>query len=437
MLLVVACALLTEWSFGVPSVAPPDSAGFSGARAMEVLTQLIDDEPHPTGSPALEQTRVRLVEAFRGAGFEPQLQRVVCPPPHDCAEVVNVSVLVQGPSDHIAMFSAHLDSTPYGPGAGDDGASVAILVELAHYLKNHPPENDILLLVTDGEEIGLVGADAFVRHDPRARRVATAVNLEARGQSGRSILFRTSGENAWLIDAYAEHAPNPTATSVGSVVFDLMPHDTDLSVWEAFGIAGLDFAFIEDESAYHSAADTVANLDPGSVQSQGDNALAMLRALSNADLGDPPRGYAVWFDVFGLFLVHWPRGLTIWLALATLAGAVGGWWRLVRCAPVLTASVFALVAVPVAWIAPDLAYLLLVPCWGAALGSFAGRTGASLFGLTGACVVWFPILKGIAIALGVLAAPVLVVGGAMCAIWAVPFIRGPSTLGASTESHFQ
>jgi hypothetical protein len=145
--------------------------------------------------------------------------------------------------------------------------------------------------------------------------VAVAVNVEARGQSGLSTLFRTAGEDAWLIDLYAKYAPHPFTSSVHQVVFETMPHHTDLSIWELFGIPGVDFAFIDRPEAYHSMLDTVDRLEPRSVQSQGENVLAMLRGLADADLAHPPRGKAGWFDVMGLAVIHWPQPWTLWFCL--------------------------------------------------------------------------------------------------------------------------
>jgi beta-glucosidase len=292
---------------------------------MATLRRLIpDDQPHPRGSEEQTALQNRLVQILEELNLEPELQESwTCSPQGPCGDVRNILVHFPGESRQIVLFSAHTDSTEDSPGAGDNGQGVAILVELARQLRDKELENSVTLLFTDGEEDGRLGSIAFVESHPLAARVAVAVNLEARGQSGRSSLFRTAGEDAWLIDLYASHAPDPFSSSVHQVVFEAMPHYTDLATWESFGIPGVDFAFIEQPEAYHSPLDTVDRLDPRSVQSQGDNALAMLEGLSEADLSHPPRGHAAWFDVMGLGVVHWPRSWTFWLALlgAGLTGA--------------------------------------------------------------------------------------------------------------------
>ncbi len=314
---LILVAGLTAWRYRLPALADLSADGFSGARAMVTLKRLLpDDEPHPRGSAAQAEVIGRLLEILGELGLESEVQKAeACTHYGPCAEVQNVMVHFPGEMAETVLVSAHTDSVESSPGAGDDGQGVAILVELARYLRDRAHRNTVTLLFTDGEEHGLLGATAFIEGHPTAARVGAAINLEARGQSGVSTLFRTAGEDAWLIDLYARNAPHPFTSSVHQVVFETMPHDTDLSIWERAGIPGVDFAFIERPEAYHTALDTVDRLEPRSVQSQGENALAMLRGLVDADLANPPRGHAAWFDVMGVQVVHWPRPWTFWFCL--------------------------------------------------------------------------------------------------------------------------
>ena len=319
---LILITALTAWRYRLPALAEESTEGFSGARAMATLKRLLpNDKPHPRGSAEQAAVIGRLVEILEEIGLEPETQNATaCAPAgllsHDpCGDVQNVLVHFPGETEETVLISAHTDSVENSPGAGDDGQGVAILVEMARYLKPRAHENSVTLLFTDGEESGLLGAVAFIEGHPLAARVAAAVNVEARGQSGLSTLFRTAGEDAWLIDLYAENAPRPFTSSVHQVVFETMPHHTDLSIWEHFGIPGVDFAFIDRPEAYHTMLDTVDRLEPRSVQSQGDNVLAMLRGLATADLARPARGHAGWFDVMGVGVVHWPLPATLWFCL--------------------------------------------------------------------------------------------------------------------------
>ena len=130
------------------------------------------------------------------------------------------------------MIAAHYDSVPFGPGASDDGAGVAALLEIARMTQKLPASrNDILFLITDGEELGLLGAEGFVRSHALAKTIRVAINLEARGTSGRSLMFQTSDQSAWLIRHYANCTTHPTTSSLYQEVYKRLPNDTDFTVF--------------------------------------------------------------------------------------------------------------------------------------------------------------------------------------------------------------
>jgi hypothetical protein len=217
------------------------------------------------------------------------------------------------------MVAAHYDSVPAGPGAADDGASVAILVKVARMLAGEPPpRNDVAFLVTDGEEIAMQGARLFCAEHPWAKEIAVVVNLEARGSSGPSLMFETSRPDAWLASAFARTARRPITGSLFAEVYRRMPHDSDLTVFMRAGMAGVNFAFIGDARNYHTANDDLSRLSRASLQHQGDNALALVRELAAMNLSADRGGEAVYFDVMGLAVVRWPAVLSVPLALLAL-----------------------------------------------------------------------------------------------------------------------
>lgn len=330
---VVLWVALWGWTFvrfdpGEPRGA--DDPEFSALRAHATLGRLLpDDLPHPLGSPEQERVRARLVGELVALGVEPEVQRAeACSPLGGCGTVHNLIVTIPGQRESVGLIAAHYDSVPGSPGAADDGSGVAILIELARRYRHTTPTNTLVLLFTEGEEVGLLGALAFVEQHPLAARVDAAVNLEARGAAGLSHLFESGDDSAWLIRAFAERAPRPfLATSVSDEVFALMPHYTDLAVFKAFGVPGLGFAFAERPEVYHTAQDAVGNLELGTLQRHGDNAFAATEVLANVDLVDHPVGDAGYFDVLGMTLVWWPLHWTLPLALGGLgcAGFVG--WK--------------------------------------------------------------------------------------------------------------
>jgi hypothetical protein len=309
--------------------APPDprpadapASEFSAGRAAQVLKDLVGDgTPHVIGTEANARVRDRVVAAFRANGYAPEIQTAfVCGRGASCGTVHNVVVRRPGRQPGRAVLLAtHYDSVAAGPGASDDGVSVAATLEIARALAAEPPHrNEIILLVDDGEEAGLLGAEAFARDHPAARDVGAVVNLEARGTEGASVMFETSRENAWLVRLLARSLDRPMASSLFYPVYERLPNDTDLTVFKRHGMAGVNFAFIGGVARYHTPIDDVAHASPASLQHQGQNALAMIRALADGDLSNPPAGQSVFFDVLGLGIVRWPRGLTLPLAVGAL-----------------------------------------------------------------------------------------------------------------------
>jgi hypothetical protein len=289
--------------------------------------------PHPTGSPANAAAREYILSAFRRYGLDPQVQETVGVwrggRTVSAAVVRNVVARLPGlpgagaHGGKAVLLVGHYDSVPTGPGAGDDGHSVGVLLETLRALRAGPVlRNDVVFLLTDGEEIDMLGAAAFVSEHPWARDAAVVLNFEARGTGGPAHMFETSEGNGWLIRQFAQAAPYPRTDSVSYEVYRRLPNDTDLTVFKRHGYSGLNFAFIENVFFYHTAFDDVAHLDRGTVQQQGSYALSLARQFGNADLSRTKAPDVVYFTVPGRRVVVYSKGL-VW-PLALLAAAALG-----------------------------------------------------------------------------------------------------------------
>lgn len=296
--------------------APDDQ--FAVARALPTLERLIGDgEPHPVGTEANARMRTQVIAELEALGLNVTTQTALsCVTRFNvCGEVVNVMARLPGQSDGPAvLLTAHYDSVGAGPGVSDDLAGTAAILETARLLlAEEPLPNPFIVLITDGEEVGLLGAEAFTHHDWFAD-VGVVINVEARGSSGQSLMFETNVGNAWLIDAFARQAPRPAATSLLYEIYNLLPNDTDFSIYKDAGLNGLNFAFAENVAHYHTVLDDLRHLDLGSFQHHGDNILAAARALGSADLNDPPAGNAIYLDLVPGSLIRAPEGWAIPLA---------------------------------------------------------------------------------------------------------------------------
>lgn len=322
LLALLALAALSAWRSSPPSPRGADAPAteFSATRAAEVLERLLGDgAPRTPGSAAHAAFRERLLSEIGRLGLAPETDEgFACAPSGSCAQLVNVLAELPGTADGPAvLLTAHIDSVGAGPGAGDDASGVAAILEAARALLAAPRRNPVLLLFDDGEESGLLGAELFAR-SPRARTVGAVVNLEARGTSGPSLLFETSADNAWLVRRAVSRLPRPVTSSLFAFVYDRLPNDTDLTVYKREGLAGLNLAFVGSAARYHTREDSLANLSRASLQHQGENALALARALAETDLREPPPGRAVFFSLAGAFVLGWPLPAAPAVALLAL-----------------------------------------------------------------------------------------------------------------------
>ena len=328
VVLAALTLLLVVVQMRTPAPLGPDAPAnvFSAGRAYAVLQDLLGDgAPHPVGSDEQARVRERLVAQLEALDYPVTVQEALsCRSGSGayvtCAPVYNVLAELPGQTDGPAvLLLAHYDTGAMSPGAADDGAAVAAMVEIARLMRAHGPyRNPVLFLFTDGEERGLLGADAFWREHPWAQRVGVVINQEARGTGGRSQMFETTVDNAWLVEVYAASVPHPQANSLSYEVYRNMPNDTDLTVFKDAGIAGVNLAFIEQSAHYHTPLDNLGNLDRGSLQHQGESALALAQALAERDLANPPRGDAAYTDILGLGLLRWPAAWTLPLAVLAL-----------------------------------------------------------------------------------------------------------------------
>ncbi len=188
------------------------------------------------------------------------------------------------------LLLSHYDSalTP-SFGASDAGSGVVTILETirAYQASGKTPTNDIIILFTDAEEVGLDGARLFVKNHPWAKNVGIALNFEARGSGGPSnMIVETNSGNKNLINAFMEaDVKFPVASSLMYSIYKMLPNDTDSTVLRQGGdIDGFFFAFIDDHFDYHTANDNFENLDRNTLQHQGEYLLPLVHYFGDADL---------------------------------------------------------------------------------------------------------------------------------------------------------
>lgn len=253
-------------------------------NALKTHVVALADKRHPLGSTANHQRRQLLVEFFERLGLEVTVQKTQAIYEHPrrgrrarVAWVENIVALLDVPdSDELFAVMSHYDSVAYGPGAADAASGTAAVMEAAAALvEGERPKRDVLFLLTDGEEQGLMGAQGFFRTHPLAERVQLVLNFEARGAAGPAFMFETSDGNGDLVRALRQGNSHTVANSLSYEIYKRMPNDTDATIAIAQGKQVLNFAFIDDFPRYHTMMDRPSVLDDRSLFHVGSQALAM------------------------------------------------------------------------------------------------------------------------------------------------------------------
>ena len=315
--IVALLALAVMAAFSLKSLWPPTASGggpssFSAERAMAHVEALAA-EPRPSGSAAHRAAREYIVTALReGAGLEAEVRTAPATStrygqPYDAARVHNVVATIRGtdPSRRIVLV-AHYDTVLTSPGAGDDAAGVATLLEAGRALAvEYGGAPEVTLLFTDAEEIGAVGAEAFLASGNLDPKRTTVLNFDARGMEGPTALIETAGDEGRLVRAVARSGAPVTASSLMPTLSRLHGVGTDFRPFREAGAGGLNFAIVDGVARYHTPADAPAALDRESVRRQGEAAVRLVRALGDGD--EDSTGPVSYFTAPWAGLVVYPR----------------------------------------------------------------------------------------------------------------------------------
>jgi hypothetical protein len=269
----------------------PDTE-FSTERALIPLRE-ISKAPHYHGSKEHERVRSFLKNELNDLGMETEIQEgfVLNSESRSLNKPKNIIGRIKGTGNGKALLLlSHYDSSLVPSfGASDAGSGIVTILESlrAYKASGKTPKNDIIVVFTDCEEIGLDGAKLFVNKHPWAKDIGFVMNFEARGSGGPSVMIlESNGGNASLIEAFIEANPKyPVASSLMYSVYKILPNSTDSTVFREDGdIDSFFFAFIDDHFDYHTANDTVENLDINSLQHNGSYLMPLLDYFANTDL---------------------------------------------------------------------------------------------------------------------------------------------------------
>lgn len=271
----------------------------------------------------------QIVSGSYSLGFMPHGQVTVY------RSVQNLVVRLYGQAEtrNSLLLNCHFDSVYGSPGANDDIANCAIMLEILSILSSReaPTRHDIIFLFNGAEEVGLRASHGFITQHKWAKDIKVMINLEAAGSGGKEILFQTGPGNSWLLNHY-HVVRRPFAQVSSEEIFQSgkIPSDTDFRIFRDYGnVVGLDFAHIAKGYRYHTKYDHVKYLSQAFVQRTGENILALTLSISNGVELDNPENfsrndYAVYFDYLGIIFVHYTKeiGVIINFTISVLAVAV-------------------------------------------------------------------------------------------------------------------
>ena len=255
---------------------------------------------HPNGSPVVSTY-------FEGTNIIVYIRGALDPEGHWWA-------LGEKPDHSGVLLNAHYDSVSTGFGTTDDGVGVVCMLQLLRYFSTsgQRPDKGMVLLFNNGEEDYLNGARAFARH-PISNFPHSFLNFEGAGAGGRATLFRSTDAEVTSFYRGTEH-PFGSALSGDAFKSGLIRSDTDYTVFFGnLGMHGLDVAFFEPRSMYHTEDDDTRHTNKDSLWHMLSMAIHTTAGLaSDTDEtfeGDGGSGHGqarartgsdgVWFDLFG------------------------------------------------------------------------------------------------------------------------------------------
>lgn len=267
---------------------------WSTARALDHV-KAISLQPHYIGSDAHNDVKKYIETELKKMGLDVTTQKG-----YDISwngnmsQPENILARIKGSEsgNKALVLLTHYDSDPHSSkGASDAGSGVATILEgvRAYLAVNKVPKNDIIICITDGEELGLNGASLFVNKHPWAKNVGFVLNFEARGSGGPSyVLVETNGGNRKIMEEFmAAGTDYPVANSLAYSIYKMIPNDTDLTIFRQDGdINGLNFAFIGDHYDYHTELDSYERLDRNTLAHQGSYLMPLLNHFGNLDMTD-------------------------------------------------------------------------------------------------------------------------------------------------------
>jgi len=267
-------------------------------RLLSDLETLSSDrfEGRKTGTPGNRLAADYIISRFKEAG----LQSYNAEYKHHFnfknskGEVTNGTNLISyigGKADDVIILSAHYDhigmkGTDIFNGADDNASGVSALLAIAKYFSKEKPENTLVFIAFDAEEMGLQGAKAYLSSPvPLKSKIKLNVNLDMVSRNDRDELYASGTYHYPLLKEIILDADNKTGIKI------LFGHDipqsgkddwTFQSDHGVFAKEKIPFIYfgVEDHTGYHNQSDKFSNINPDFFYSASN---AILRSVVQFD----------------------------------------------------------------------------------------------------------------------------------------------------------
>ncbi|CAF1479747.1 unnamed protein product [Adineta ricciae] len=329
-LMIISGPLALYVSYAVPTVKLRSVSHdqFSEQRALDYLNNLTQFGSRVRNTRGNFQARDYLISELRRIDsrnkrhlwFQIELQNFT-----DAKEnlLQNVLVRVSNASKmkkHMPslMLSAHYDSVEFSPGGCDDGTGVVTILELLSNLVHDSTTTfstmDLIVLFTNAEESGLVGAKAFANHHRWQSDIRFFINVDS--MSCNEVAFLMEMTQSQLAIDYSRVA-RPRANVINELISMLPLWGTDFDALHSNHTrSGFDIGFPLDGYTYHTPFDQPIRIKQGIIQDLGNNLGILIRNLfqkENVSLSgnmidtDP----LIYFDVLSRYLIIYKQSTSI------------------------------------------------------------------------------------------------------------------------------
>ncbi|MGL5329460.1 MAG: M28 family peptidase [Peptostreptococcaceae bacterium] len=326
--IILSLVLVVATIIGYNSLNPskPNYDDYSKVNTNNQINHIkeIAKEPHSIfDEKAKEEVKKYLVSEFDKLGVESKTYKyedIYVERSETKEDIENIYAEIPGESDSYIMLVTHYDSSHakterYAEkdgsfGAADAGYALSTILETLRVIKESDIKlvNGIKVLLTDGEEYGLLGAKEAVKEKEIFENVNYLINIEARGTKGPAIMFETSTNNSSVIDLY-EHSDKPFSYSITPEIYRLLPNGTDFTIFLENDFTGINISVLDGLENYHTPNDSIENISDKSLQHYGDQVLPIVKEFVSNDKYSNPDNFksnddSIFFTLGNIFVKY-------------------------------------------------------------------------------------------------------------------------------------